>query len=220
MQAFELASAAGADFWEVDVRTTRDGELVACHDADLSALGLPALRLETLDLQDFLAACAGAGQPMPRLHDVIERALALGSGLYIDAKDRNALDAVPACMAERGVERGIIASFDAQALSELGARGCAYPRSVLVRRGVDPVERALEAGVQLAHLCWEWAQVSESELRASGLLTRAARNGLHIVLWHEERPAVLRQLLPLRIRGICTNDPDRLHAARPAARRR
>jgi len=218
LQAFDLAAVAGADFWEVDIRTTRDGELVAWHDNTLEKLGLPDLRIAELGCAELLEACAGAGQPMARLHDVIERAFLSGSGLYIDAKDRHALHAAPECMARMGVERGIIASFDARALAELGDRGCTYPRSVLVRRGTDPIACALAAGARLLHLCWEWADVPAIELTGSGLLARAEEHGLHTVLWHEERPAVLRQLLRLRVRGICTNDPERMLAGRSGHR--
>jgi len=214
LQAFDLAAAAGADFWEVDVRTTCDGELVAWHDATLKKLGLPDSRVEELTCAGFLKACAAAGRPMPRLHDVIERALSSGSGLYIDAKDRHALDAAPECMARMGVERGIIASFDARALAELGDSGCAYPRSILVRRGGDPIACALAADARLLHLCWEWADVPAIELISSGLLAQAEQHGLHTVLWHEERPLVLQQLLRIRVRGICTNDPERMLAGR------
>jgi glycerophosphoryl diester phosphodiesterase len=36
--AWRAASEAGADFVEADIRMTRDGTLVCCHDGDLSRL--------------------------------------------------------------------------------------------------------------------------------------------------------------------------------------
>lgn len=214
LEAFDLASAAGADFWEVDVRTTSDGHLVAFHDATLKKLGLPAVRIAKISCKDFLEACAGVGQPMPRLVDVIEQALAVGAGLYIDAKDRHALSAAPALMSRLGVERGIVTSFNGQGLCELAISDCPYPRSILVRRGDDPITCALQARAQLIHLCWEWANISAIELNDSGLLEEAASNDLLMVLWHEERPEVLVDMLPLCIRGICTNQPELFESMR------
>jgi len=208
LEAFELASASGADFWEVDVRTTRDGYLVAYHDASLLKLGLPELVIAELTCQEFTQACESAGQAMLQFQQVVEQAIHHGCGLYVDAKDRNALKSVSAAMNRNALQRAIITSFDRKALFELSRCSCLYPRSVLVRLGDDPVMCALDAGAQLAHLCWEWAEVSASELRASGLFERAEQHGIALVLWHEERIPVLKQLCSLPVRGICTNEPE------------
>ncbi len=37
---------------------------------------------------------------------------------------------------------------------------------------------------------------------------RFPRRGLGIVVWHEERPEELRELVQLDVDGICTNTPD------------
>ena len=54
LEAFDLASAAGADFWEVDVRTSSDGHLVVFHDANLSKLGRPDMIISEMSCDGFL----------------------------------------------------------------------------------------------------------------------------------------------------------------------
>jgi glycerophosphoryl diester phosphodiesterase len=44
------------------------------------------------------------------------------------------------------------------------------------------------------------------------LLDSIRERGLGIILWHEERPAELRELVRMNVDGICTNTPDVLAA--------
>ena len=39
MPSFKLALEEGADGLEIDIRTTKDGEIVICHDKDLKRVG-------------------------------------------------------------------------------------------------------------------------------------------------------------------------------------
>jgi glycerophosphoryl diester phosphodiesterase len=40
------------------------------------------------------------------------------------------------------------------------------------------------------------------------MVTNIRQQGLGIVIWHEERPAELRELVSMEVDGICTNTPD------------
>ena len=62
------------------------------------------------------------------------------------------------------------------------------------------------------HLCWERASPTPHELLTPELIASIRQHGLGIVLWHEERPQELRELVKLDVDGICTNTPDVLAA--------
>lgn len=93
LPAFQAAIEAGADFFELDVRTTLDGRLVLMHDArvDRTTNGSGAVREMTFD--EIRALDAGAkfsppfaGTKVPSLAEAL--ALAHGKiGVYVDAKD-------------------------------------------------------------------------------------------------------------------------------------
>jgi len=40
------------------------------------------------------------------------------------------------------------------------------------------------------------------------MLAEIRSHGLGIILWHEERPEELRELVKFDVDGICTNAPD------------
>jgi len=102
LPAFQAAIDAGADYFELDVRTTADGRLVLMHDrtVDRTTNGAGAVREMTFD--QFRALDAGvkfsprfAGTKVP----LFEEALALAHGkigVYVDSKDIAPVDLVAA----------------------------------------------------------------------------------------------------------------------------
>ena len=93
LPAFQAAIDAGADFFELDVRTTSDGRLVLMHDAkvDRTTNGGGAVRDLTFDQIRALDAGAKfdarfAGTRVPSFDEAL--ALAHGRiGVYVDSKD-------------------------------------------------------------------------------------------------------------------------------------
>ena len=93
------------------------------------------------------------------------------------------------------------------------------PTSVLVGPSVeDPIAEALEAGAAYVHLCWERRSHNPAEFLTPALLARIRDQGLGIILWHEERPHVIKALQGLAVDGVCSNRPELLHVLKqPAA---
>jgi len=93
LPAFQAAIEAGADFFELDVRTTSDDRLVLMHDAkvDRTTNGAGAVREMTFDQIRALDAGAKfapkfAGTKVPSFEEAL--GLAHGKiGVYVDSKD-------------------------------------------------------------------------------------------------------------------------------------
>jgi glycerophosphoryl diester phosphodiesterase len=94
LPAFQAAIDAGADYFELDVRTTSDGRLVLMHDrtVDRTTNGKGPVREMTFD--QIRALRAGGAQP-PTLEEALN--LAHGRiGVYVDSKDIAPADLVAA----------------------------------------------------------------------------------------------------------------------------
>src|SRR6202050_1806958 len=86
LAAFQAAIDAGADFFELDVRTTSDGRLVLMHDrtVDRTTNGKGAGREMPFD--QIRALDSGGGTKPPTLEEALN--LAHGRiGVYVDCKD-------------------------------------------------------------------------------------------------------------------------------------
>ncbi|MCB8836215.1 glycerophosphodiester phosphodiesterase family protein [Aurantimonas sp. VKM B-3413] len=87
--AWIAAVEAGADVVEVDIRTTRDGKLVCCHDADLRRLADRTEAIADIDAAE-LAGIAVAGAPATPTLEELFKVLPLGQAIVFDVKDERA----------------------------------------------------------------------------------------------------------------------------------
>jgi glycerophosphoryl diester phosphodiesterase len=100
MPAFQEAIRVGADFFEVDVRTSSDGKLVLSHDATVDRCTNGTGRVDAMTFAQLEALDAGikmgpefAGTKIPTFDQVLE--LAHGKiGVYVDIKSVSAKDLV------------------------------------------------------------------------------------------------------------------------------
>ena len=98
--AFQEAIRVGADFFEVDVRTTSDGKLVLSHDATVDRCTNGTGQVSAMTFDQLEALDAGlkkgsdyAGTRIPTFDEVLD--LARGNiGIYVDIKNATAQDLV------------------------------------------------------------------------------------------------------------------------------
>ena len=100
LSAFQAAIDAGADYFELDVRTTSDGQLVLMHDGTVDRTTNGTGKVRDLTLDQIRALDAGAkfnpqfaGTKVPTLEEALN--LAHGKiGVYVDCKDLSPADLV------------------------------------------------------------------------------------------------------------------------------
>lgn len=205
LDAFRHAATLGAEMWELDTQMTRDGVVVVSHDDHLLRVFGKDCRISDLTAAELAALL---DVDVPSFADVAELAHALGCGLYVELKAPGTGIPCWRALQERGQTFACLGSFDTAQVRELRDAGCDYPLSVLVRVDHDPHLAADAAGADIMHLCWEKAGPTPQDLVTDALLDRAFARNREIVLWHEERPAVLAGLMALPVLGICTDLPD------------
>ena len=204
LAAFALAADLGAQMWELDTQLTRDGVVVVSHDDHLERVFGVDRRISELTA----AGLAALDLPVPTFAQVAELARSRHCGLYVELKapgtGRPAWDE----LRRHGQTFACLGSFDVAQVRELREAGCDYPLSVLVSAGADPFALGDATGADILHLCWERVGERPQDLVTDELLGRAFGDGREIVLWHEERPAILSELVLLPVLGICTNLPE------------
>lgn len=204
LASFELASQLGAEMWELDTQLTRDGVVVVSHDDHL----LRVFGVDKRISQLTAAELAALGIGVPSFAEVAELARRLSTGLYVELK---APGSGLKCWSElltHNQRFACLGSFDTAQVRQLRDAGCDFPLSVLIRAGHDPHALADSAGADILHLCWERAGERPQDLVTPALLQRAFASGREIVLWHEERPAILADIMVKPVLGICTDRPD------------
>ena len=201
LEAFRIASALGAEMWEVDIRISSDGQIIAFHDKILS----DGRKISDISFAEILAHTTAENRPCPLLRDVMAEAAMLGTGIYADIKDTRATLPVLHMLRDHGITRAILGAFDREAAKLLAEADSPYPRSVLVPLGAEPF--AYAQGADVIHLCWEHMDRPQDTL-TDALFERAFAQGQRIAIWHEEDPERMAAIRTRPVIGICSDRPE------------
>jgi len=210
LSALQAAIDSGADYAEIDVQLTADGEAVLLHDRDLMRVSgdprrpedLPYANLQSVDVGRWFSADF-AGERIPTLAEAIDLArgrIKLNIELKFYGADRGLARRVSQILHEAKFEdECIVTSFNHPALLELRQGNSAVRTGVIIATAVGDVTR-LEGEVLSVRADW----LSENLLRS------ARKRGLEVHVWtvNDER-----QMVRLMMRGvdnILTSDPDLL----------
>ena len=197
LPAFERAIAVGADFVELDVQMSADGELVVFHDLDLdrlTPLAGPLRRRRFVELRE-------AG--IPSLAEVLEvtrgrigvMAELKSAHLY---RSRGLVERVTSLLASTDV----VVSFERRAL--LDTRRARPELRVVQHVGLGVSIRSAAA--------YAWgAGFWEPRMTVRGL-RRAAALRLETTVYTVNDEERMRELVELGVGGIFTDRPDRLRA--------
>ena len=208
MAAFKAAVEANADFIELDVHITGDGNVVVIHDAELKRTTDSEGNVEDMALADIRKADAGswkdasfAGEKVPTLEEVFQE---IPIGVKVEIKSegeeicRRVLEIVKAADA---LDRVVISSFSEDNLRRLSVlepesqrlwlNGCEPKRVMCLTQLAGPDYRDLRPGFVV-----EMHELS-----------------LGVWPWTVDRPEEIAMMLEMGVDGIISNRPDLVIAA-------
>ena len=96
LEGFAAAADAGADYIEVDVRTTVDGKLVLMHDASVDRMTDGHGVIAAMTFAELLKLRVGGQAQIPTFDEALKLARERNMGVYVDSKGVSAIDAVTA----------------------------------------------------------------------------------------------------------------------------
>lgn len=220
--AFRSAVALGADYLELDVHVTKDGEVVVIHDPtlDRTSTGTGAVKDRTLAELKLFRLKGGAGgvaaESIPSLDDVVAVAAAGKRGLLVEIKVDERRQRYP------GIEEKTLAILDRHSMisstvimafeAETWRRVRTLRPDIRVgalysARTLEPgagVARAIEDArtTGVAHVGLQHALVTPeavAQARSAGILLGA---------WTVNDPDVMRRVIDLKVGILTTDRPD------------
>ena len=210
MLAFRRALELGADGLELDVHLTSEGVPVVIHDASVDKTTDGTGQVGEMSLAEIRALDAGKGEQIPLLEEVIDE-FAGRCLLLIELKGLGSETPTGDMIrAKDAVASVIVSSFDPAKLATLKTHAPEIETAALTGRwDIDFVALAEEAKADCIQFGWERHEAPHT-LLTDDVFGRAREAGLKVLLWHEERPEVIRELEGLPIYGVCGNAPELL----------
>lgn len=195
MRAMKL----GVDAVEIDVRSTGDHELVVIHDATVDRTTNGKGEVRSYTLKEIKRLDAGKGEPIPTLKEVMD--LTAGKvNVIIELK-------------EEGLEPRVV-----QIIEEYDACGRVSVISFWhdAVRKLKLLDRRIRTGVLMVG-CPVDTCVAESALANvfvmnyafvnAAFIQLAHEEGLQVIVWNIDDPALIKRYVDMDVDGIGSNDP-------------
>lgn len=188
LPAFELALQHGCDGFEFDVRLTRDGHAVICHD-------------ETSRRIEIAEATGAQLAHLPRLPDVLTR-FGQNAFLDIELKVPGLAPRVMDALREHPPQRGyVVSSFLPEVLSEVRTASNAIPLGIIFDRHLR-----LWQNLPVQYV------IPHKSLVTREFVREARDGGKKIFAWTVNDPATMLQFAEWGIDGIISDKTDLLVA--------
>ncbi|WP_246199869.1 glycerophosphodiester phosphodiesterase [Arthrobacter zhaoguopingii] len=223
LPAIDLAVDHGADFVEIDVRRTLDGELVVIHDSTLQrttdvlrlypgrarydVAGFTLAEIRSLDAGSWFGP-AFAGERVPTLREVLA-ALAGRAGLLLEVKDpgsapgiaadlRSVLDAAD-WLEDAPAGRLVVQSADWTFVKEFHFLLPEVPVGLL---GGPPPPQEIDGAAG-----WAYCINPKNTKVTAGLVRRVHGGGMVLWPYTVDNPRRMRELIAMGVDGVITNRP-------------
>jgi len=218
VKAFDVAVRLGYRYLETDVHATRDGELLAFHDARLDRVTDGAGALADLEYAEVATALVGGHEPIPRFAELLE--LFPDARFNVDLKSPGGIEPLVELVARMGVQdRLCVGSFAERVLRQfrtrmrarssvpvatscgiVAAAGMAF---LPMGRHAPALVRDTGAALQVPHRFRGRVKVVDA-----GFVEQAHASGRHVHVWTIDDPAEIEEMLDLGVDGIFTDRPD------------
>lgn len=227
--AFERANALGVDMLEMDLRRSRDGELVVIHDAKINRTTNGSGKVAELSLAELQALDAGyrwtadggesypyrdQGIRIPTFAEVLARFPQKAKVVEIKVPD-SSMEAQLCQLLEASGQRDrvLVGSFYDRSLQKFrevcpGVATSAGPTSVRLLVALNWI--GLGALLSPSYQALQIPERSGSlEVASNSLLHTAQARGLNVQLWTINEQPAMRHLLDMGAQGLITDYPDR-----------
>jgi glycerophosphoryl diester phosphodiesterase len=215
LAAFRHAVALGYHYLETDVHVTKDGVLLAFHDAVLDRVTDRVGAIADLELAEIREARVGRREQVPTLAELVDAFPEVS--FNIDIKSLGAVEALAAFIEQRDLwDRVLVGSFSPRRIRAFrrltGGRvpTAAHPWEIVAFRFLPSARMASRlagrhfAAFQIPHRRHGIAVVTR------GLVRRAHAAGKQVHVWTVDDPAEMHTLLDLGVDGLVTDRTDLL----------
>jgi len=193
----------GADFVEIDLRSTADGVLVALHDATVNRTTNGKGRVDTLSLADIRTLNAGKDERIPTLEEVLKIATG-GTGLMLELKVAGVAHLAAETVRRTGFKGPVIyASFLHEELPHV--RSVDRDASLMVLFGRLPRAPVARAMVQSpSHVGLRQDTVTRR------LVEEFHREDLLVWVYTADNRRAIRRAISAGVDGVISNFPERV----------
>jgi glycerophosphoryl diester phosphodiesterase len=205
LRSYKKALELGADAVELDVRSTRDGETVVIHDADVDKTTNGKGLVNQLTLKEIKQLNAGKNEKIPTLQEALDF-LDKKARVLIELKETGLEEKVLKAIEERGLEKNvIIVSFLEDALKKVRELNDKVETGLIYTKHKNPIKAASDLNASYLLPLYRFTHTADVQ--------KAHQSGLKVIVWTINKPEEVAEYVKKGVDGITSDKPDILTGA-------
>jgi glycerophosphoryl diester phosphodiesterase len=200
LRSFKKAIELGVDAVELDVRRTKDDELVVIHDAEVSKTTNGKGLVNELTLKEIKQLNTAKGEKIPTLEEALNF-LNKKVKVIIELKEIGYEDKVLSLIIEKGLEKNvIIVSFHEEALRKVRKISNEIETGLIYVQHKNPIKAALELKANYLLPLYRFVHTANVQ--------KAHENGLKVIVWTINTQEEASEYAKKGVDGIASDKPD------------
>jgi len=200
LTSFKKAIAMGANAIELDVRKTKDKQIIVIHDADIKRTTNGEGLVSDLTLEQIKSFSANGGEKIPTLCEVLDFVDEKVTTL-IELKEAGLEEEVLGIIRERSLQRKVIVtSFLEEAIKKVRELDSNIETGLIYATHSNPIKAALELKANYLVALYRFMHTA--------IVEKAHKNGLKVVVWTINKPEEVTEFVKKGVDGIASDKPD------------
>lgn len=204
LESFTKAIELGANAVELDVRITRDAQLIVSHDDNLKRVFGKDVRINEAALKEIKRITEDRIVTLKEvLHFIDKKAEKILLELKEAGYEKAVLDIVGE---EKLKDRVIIVSFHEEALARIRSIDKEIETGLVYAKFKKPIEAAVRLHAQYIIPLYRFVHSKDIE--------KAHENNLKVIVWTINTPTEAQNFIAKGVDGIATDKPDIFHSTK------
>ena len=203
LRAIKRALGYAVDMVEIDVRETKDGQIMVIHDETLERTTNGRGYVHQMTYSELRRLDAGKGERIPTLQEVID--LVKGRvGLVVELKDPGTTDKVARILTENNfADQTLVTSFIHSEVKRIKELNPQLETGVIFRSApIKPSQLALDANANALFPYYKYV--------TTRMIEDAHSNQLTVNVWTLDTREEIEYYVRMGVDGAATNKPDLL----------
>jgi len=197
LRSFKRAIEMGADFVEMDIRMSKDKELVVIHDADVNRTTNGSGLVKDKTLSELKKLDIGLGERIPTLDEVL-KLTKNKIGLVIEIKEPGTENKIIEKINENNLENVILASFYHESIKNAKKLDPSINAGIIfVCRPVDVIQIAFNANANIIFPSHRYMN--------ENMVKEAKKHDITVYPWAIDDPDMFKKFAEMGVNGIVTN---------------
>lgn len=202
LRSFERALKIGVNAVELDVRKTKDSNLIVIHDADVKKTTNGEGLVNELTLDQIKDFSTEKGEKIPTLKEALDL-LDKRVRVLIELKEEGLEEEVLRLVHEKNLGKNVIlVSFIEEVLRKVRELDKTVETGLIYAKHKNPLKAALELKAQYLVGFYRFVHKANVE--------KAHENGLKVVVWTVNTPEEIAAYIKKGVDGVASDKPDLL----------